>query len=176
MKLGQGGYGAVYKVQYKDHYFYSFITPMVHPRTCMLHNLLIHSYMPSAELGDHLHLVICVQGVLPNGNVVAVKQLFVRTAQGMDEFLNEVVLITGMKHRNLVNLKGCCLRENQRLLVYEYVDNYDVDQVLLGMFSARQAHAANTHFFVSRQNVHYLHLMACEKQVLSMKAILIPDY
>jgi hypothetical protein len=87
-----------------------------------------------------------LQGVLPSGNVVAVKQLYIKNMHiGMDEFLNEVVLITGMKHRNLVNLKGCCLRENQRLLVYEYVDNYDVDQVLLGMSSARQAHAANTH-------------------------------
>ena len=74
-----------------------------------------------------------MQGVFPNGNVVAVKQLYIKTAQGMDEFLNEVVLITGMKHRNLVNLKGCCLREDQRLLVYEYVDNYDVDHILLGI-------------------------------------------
>jgi len=72
--------------------------------------------------------------VLPSGHVVAVKQLFVKTAQGHDEFLNEVVLITGMKHRNLVNLKGCCLRESQKLLVYEYVDNFDVDQILFGMF------------------------------------------
>jgi hypothetical protein len=78
-----------------------------------------------------------MQGVLPNGNVVAVKQLYARAAQGMDEFLNEVVLITGMRHRNLVNLKGCCLRESQRLLVYEYVDNYDVDQIVLGMSHAR---------------------------------------
>jgi hypothetical protein len=78
---------------------------------------------------------------LPSGNVVAVKQLYIKNMHiGMDELLNEVVLITGMKHRNLVNLRGCCLRENQRLLVYEYVDNYDVDQVLLGMSSARQAH------------------------------------
>lgn len=59
------------------------------------------------------------------------KQLFVKNTQGIDDFLNEVVLITGMKHRNLVNLKGCCLREHQRLLIYEYVDNYDIDQVLL---------------------------------------------
>lgn len=73
-----------------------------------------------------------LQGTLPNGNVVAVKQLFAKTTQSIDEFLNEVVLLTGMKHRNLVNLKGCCIREQQRLLVYEYVDNYDVDQVLLG--------------------------------------------
>lgn len=73
-----------------------------------------------------------MQGVLPNGHVVAVKQLFIKTAQGLDEFSNEIVLITGMKHRNLVNLKGCCLRETSRILVYEYVDNYDVDQILLG--------------------------------------------
>ncbi len=75
-----------------------------------------------------------LQGVLPSGNVVAVKQLFVKTAQGHDDFMNEVVLITGMKHRNLVNLKGCCRRESQKLLVYEYVDNFDVDQILLGRF------------------------------------------
>lgn len=75
-----------------------------------------------------------LQGELPSGQVVAIKQLF-STEKAHDEFLNEVVLITGMKHRNLVNLKGCCLREPHRLLVYEYVDNYDVDQVLLGMFA-----------------------------------------
>lgn len=80
-----------------------------------------------------------MQGVLPNGNVVAVKQLYAKQNQGLDEFSNEVVLITGMKHRNLVNLKGCCLRESQRLLVYEYVDNYDVDQILLGMVHPTQA-------------------------------------
>jgi len=77
---------------------------------------------------------LCLQGVLPRGNVVAIKLLFVKTAQGHDDFLNEVVLITGMKHRNLVNLKGCCLRGSQKLLVYEYVDNFDLDQVLLGKF------------------------------------------
>jgi len=70
--------------------------------------------------------------VLPSGQVVAVKVLFMKTTQGLDEFSNEIVLITGMKHRNLVNLKGCCLRESARILVYEYVENLDVDQILLG--------------------------------------------
>lgn len=45
---------------------------------------------------------------------------------------NRANVQTGMKHRNLVNLKGCCIREQQRLLVYEYVDNYDIDKALLG--------------------------------------------
>ena len=63
--------------------------------------------------------------------MVAVKQLFIKSEAATDDFLNEVVLITGIKHRNLVNLKGCCLHGNQRLLVYDYVDNFDVDQLLL---------------------------------------------
>lgn len=63
------------------------------------------------------------------------KQLFAKTNQGIDGFLNEVVSLTGMKHRNLVNLKGCCIYEQKRLLVYEYVDNYDVDKVLLGQLT-----------------------------------------
>jgi serine/threonine protein kinase len=90
--------------------------------------------------------------VLPNGNVVAVKQLYVKQGANanLDEFSNEVVLITGMRHRNLVNLKGCCLRESQRLLVYEYVDNYDVDQIVLnGMSSAHRAQATQSLFPVS---------------------------
>jgi serine/threonine protein kinase len=63
---------------------------------------------------------------------VAVKQLFVQAQQTMDDFLNEVVLVAAMKHRNLVKLKGCCLRKDQRLLVYEYVESGDVAQVIFG--------------------------------------------
>ncbi len=88
---------------------------------------------------------------------MAVKQLFAKTSQtGLDEFSNEVVLITGMKHRNLVNLKGCCVREGSRILVYEYVDNCDVDQILLGKMkiNIRSSNSLlHTDFFTSS----YLH-------------------
>lgn len=72
------------------------------------------------------------QGTLSSENVVAVKQLFIKGRHSIDDFCNEVVLITEMKHRNLVKLKGCCLHENQRLLVYEFVENCDLHQALLG--------------------------------------------
>lgn len=36
-----------------------------------------------------------------------------------------------MKHHNLVSLKGCCFRGEDRLLVYEYVENCDIEQTLL---------------------------------------------
>lgn len=75
--------------------------------------------------------------MLPNKSEVAVKQLFAKQSQTcLDAFSNEVVLITGMRHKNLVNLRGCCLREGSRILVYEYVDNYDVNQILLGKYGS----------------------------------------
>jgi serine/threonine protein kinase len=43
-------------------------------------------------------------------------------------------MITRVKHRNLVKLKGCCLRDNKRLLVYEYLKNGDLEKVLLSKF------------------------------------------
>lgn len=68
-----------------------------------------------------------MQGYLQaNADPVAVKQLFITNPQSITEFLNEVVVVTAIKHRNLVNLKGCCVREDQRLLVYEYLDNNDL--------------------------------------------------
>ncbi|KAG0605528.1 hypothetical protein M758_9G066100 [Ceratodon purpureus] len=87
-------------------------------------------FHPDVKLGEGGYGAV-YKGTLPNGKLLAVKRLFAMPTQGIDEFLNEIVLITGMRHRNLVNLKGCCLRETQRLLVYEYVDNFDVDQILL---------------------------------------------
>jgi hypothetical protein len=79
-------------------------------------------------------VVLCVlQGVLPDGTEVAVKQLSVTSRQGNEEFLNEVTLITGVQHRNLVKLRGCCLKGDERLLVYEFLANRSLHQALFGM-------------------------------------------
>lgn len=73
------------------------------------------------------------QGVLPDNTCLAVKRLFnSQKVLVLNEFLNEVVLITGIKHRNLVHLKGCCIREQQRMLVFEYVENGNLAQALWG--------------------------------------------
>jgi len=71
------------------------------------------------------------QGVLPDGTELAVKQL-TKSQQGLTEFLNEIVAITGVRHRNLVKLKGCCVRSDQRILVYEYVENKNLAEALWG--------------------------------------------
>ncbi|KAH9544888.1 hypothetical protein CY35_12G019600 [Sphagnum magellanicum] len=87
-------------------------------------------FHPDMKLGQGSYGVV-YKGIFPNKNEVAVKQLFNESQQSIDEFLNEIVLITGVKHRNLVKLKGCCITTSKkRLLVYEYVENNDLEQAL----------------------------------------------
>lgn len=63
------------------------------------------------------------KGLLPDGRVVAVKQLKVGGGQGEREFKAEVEIISRIHHRHLVSLVGYCIWETKRLLVYDYVPN-----------------------------------------------------
>ena len=64
--------------------------------------------------------------------VVAVKQLDRNGLQGNREFLVEVLMLSLLHHRNLVNLIGYCADGDQRLLVYEYMPLGSVEDHLLG--------------------------------------------
>ncbi|XP_050384230.1 cysteine-rich receptor-like protein kinase 42 [Argentina anserina] len=70
------------------------------------------------------------KGTLPSGEIVAVKRLFYNTRQWVDEFFNEVNLISGIQHKHLVKLLGCSIEGPESLLVYEYVPNRSLDQFL----------------------------------------------
>jgi hypothetical protein len=72
------------------------------------------------------------RGHLPNGQVVAVKQLTVGGSQGDREFRAEVEIISRIHHRHLVSLVGYCIADNQRLLVYDFVPNGTLDDNLHG--------------------------------------------
>ncbi|KAI4342541.1 hypothetical protein MLD38_027158 [Melastoma candidum] len=72
------------------------------------------------------------KGTLMNGKVVAVKRLVFNTRQWVDDFFNEVDLISGIQHKNLVSLLGCSIEGPESLLVYEYVPNGSLDQALFG--------------------------------------------
>ncbi|XP_050935984.1 cysteine-rich receptor-like protein kinase 29 isoform X4 [Cucumis melo] len=63
------------------------------------------------------------KGKLPNGRIVAVKRLRQASRHGDVEFRNEVVLLSKLHHRNLVKLLGFSLKQNEKLLVYEFLHN-----------------------------------------------------
>ncbi|XP_043723311.1 proline-rich receptor-like protein kinase PERK12 isoform X2 [Telopea speciosissima] len=75
----------------------------------------------------------CVyKGWLPDGRVVAVKQLKAGSGQGEREFQAEVEIISRVHHRHLVSLVGYCIAEHHRLLVYEFVPNNTLEHHLHG--------------------------------------------
>ncbi|CAA3030869.1 probable receptor-like serine/threonine-protein kinase At4g34500 [Olea europaea var. sylvestris] len=75
---------------------------------------------------------IVYRGVLHDGSVVAVKNLLNNKGQAEKEFKVEVEAIGKVRHKNLVGLMGYCAEGAQRLLVYEYIDNGNLEQWLHG--------------------------------------------
>jgi len=102
----------------------------VKPRIYSYNELRIatRDFHPDNKLGEGGFGVV-YKGTLVDNTHVAVKQLKVSKLV-LSEFLNEVVIISGVRHRNLIKLKGCCLSGDQRILVYEYVENKNLAQAL----------------------------------------------
>ncbi|XP_061341315.1 probable serine/threonine-protein kinase At1g01540 [Gastrolobium bilobum] len=75
---------------------------------------------------------IVYRGVLFDGTKVAVKNLLNNKGQAEREFKVEVEAIGRVRHKNLVRLLGYCVEGAYRMLVYEYVDNGNLEQWLHG--------------------------------------------
>ncbi|XP_022715709.1 probable LRR receptor-like serine/threonine-protein kinase At1g07650 [Durio zibethinus] len=72
------------------------------------------------------------KGVLLDGTIIAIKKLSSKSRQGDREFLNELGMIAGLQHPNLVRLYGCCVEGTQLLLVYEHMENNSLARALFG--------------------------------------------
>ncbi|XP_030527300.1 LEAF RUST 10 DISEASE-RESISTANCE LOCUS RECEPTOR-LIKE PROTEIN KINASE-like 1.4 isoform X2 [Rhodamnia argentea] len=87
---------------------------------------------PSRELGEGGFGTV-YYGRLQDGREVAVKRLFENNLKRVEQFMNEVEILTRLRHQSLVTLFGCTSRRSRELLlVYEYIPNGTVADHLFG--------------------------------------------
>ncbi|XP_057765804.1 LEAF RUST 10 DISEASE-RESISTANCE LOCUS RECEPTOR-LIKE PROTEIN KINASE-like 1.1 isoform X3 [Salvia miltiorrhiza] len=90
------------------------------------------NFDPSKELGDGGFGTV-YYGKLRDGREVAIKRLYEHNYRRVEQFLNEIKILTSLRHPNLVSLYGCTSRRSRELLlVYEYIPNGTVADHLHG--------------------------------------------
>ncbi|XP_021806551.1 probable receptor-like protein kinase At1g11050 [Prunus avium] len=78
---------------------------------------------------------VVYKGTLSDGTLVAVKHVLDLDSKGDEEFSNEVEIISKIRHRNLLSLRGCCvtsddLKGKRRFLVYDLMSNGNLSDQL----------------------------------------------
>ncbi|KAL5975501.1 hypothetical protein ACLOJK_019823 [Asimina triloba] len=75
---------------------------------------------------------IVYRAEMPNGELIAVKKLWTQREELMDSFTSEIQILGHIRHRNIVKLLGYCSNKCTKLLLYNYIPNGNLQQLLRG--------------------------------------------
>jgi len=101
------------------------------------------------------------KGILSDKKVVAVKRSKVINMSQKEEFVQEIIILSQINHKNVVRLLGCCLEVEVPILVYEFIPNGTLFHYIHGNHDNRPPISLEVRLRIAQESAEalaYMHL------------------